>query len=42
MRRKFSNGFKREALGLTRQPGAQISHVARDIGWRRLGVNWRW
>jgi transposase len=42
-RRKFSEEFKREAVGLTRQPGAIISRVARDIGvgagllgrWRR-------
>jgi transposase len=31
-RRKFSEEFKREAVGLTRQPGATISQVARDIG----------
>jgi len=42
-RRKFSEEFKREAVGLTQQPGAVISRVARDIGvgagllgrWRR-------
>jgi len=42
-RRKFSEEFKREALELTRQPGVNISQVARDIGigagllsrWRR-------
>jgi transposase len=42
-RRKFSDEFKREAVGLTRQPGANISQIARDIGvgagilglWRR-------
>ncbi len=42
-RRKFSEEFKREAVGLTQQPGANISRVARDIGvgagllgrWRR-------
>ena len=42
-RRKFSDEFKREAVGLTRLPGAQLSQVARDIGvgagllgrWRR-------
>ena len=42
-RRKFSEEFKREAVGLTRQPGASVSQVARDIGiggnllfrWRR-------
>ncbi|MEO7875157.1 MAG: transposase [Dokdonella sp.] len=42
-RRTFSEEFKREAVGLTRQPDANISQVARDIGvgagllgrWRR-------
>jgi transposase len=42
-RRKFSEEFKREAVGLTLQPGTNISRVARDIGvgagllgrWRR-------
>ena len=42
-RRKFSEEFKREAVGLTRQPDASVSEVARDIGvgsnllfrWRR-------
>jgi len=42
-RRKFSEEFKREAVGLIRQPGTMVSQVARDIGvgagllgrWRR-------
>lgn len=42
-RRKYSEEFKREAVSLTRQPGANVSQVARDIGvgsnllfrWRR-------
>jgi transposase len=42
-RRKYSEEFKREAVALTRQPGASVSEVARDIGvgsnllfrWRR-------
>ncbi|MBK7011631.1 MAG: transposase [Xanthomonadales bacterium] len=42
-RRKFSDEFKREAVGLTRQPGVGVSQVARDLGvgagllgrWRR-------
>lgn len=42
-RRKYSAEFKREAVGLTHQPGANVSQVARDIGvsssqlfrWRR-------
>jgi transposase-like protein len=31
-RRKYSEEFKREAVALTRQPGASVSEVARDIG----------
>ncbi len=31
-RRKFSEEFKREAVGLTRHPCATTSQVARDIG----------
>ena len=40
-RRKYSEEFKREAVGLTRQPGASVSEVARDIG---IGANllFRW
>jgi transposase len=42
-RRTFSEEFKREAVGLMRQPGTRVSQVARDIGvgagllgrWRR-------
>lgn len=42
-RRKFSAEFKREAVELTRQQGATVGQVARDIGvnanqltrWRR-------
>ena len=42
-RRKYSEEFKREAVQLTRQPGASVSQIARDIGvgsnllfrWRR-------
>jgi transposase len=42
-RRKYSEGFQREAVKLTRQPGVTASQVARDIGvepgllgrWRR-------
>ena len=30
-RRKYSEEFKREAVELTRQPGASVSQVARDI-----------
>ena len=35
-RRKYSEEFKREAVGLTRQPGASVSEVGRDIG---VGAN---
>lgn len=40
-RRKYSEEFKREAVGLTRQPDASVSQVARDIG---VGANllFRW
>jgi transposase len=40
-RKKYSVEFKREAVGLTRQPGASVSEVARDIG---VGANllFRW
>lgn len=40
-RRKFSEQFKREAVELTRQPGAVVSQIAHDIG---IGANllWRW
>lgn len=40
-RRKFSEEFKREAVGLTNQPDAQRSQVARDIGVG-AGVLGRW
>lgn len=40
-RRKFSEEFKREAVAPTRQPGASVRQVGRDIG---VGANlpWRW
>ena len=40
-RRKYSDEFKREAVGLTRQPGASVSQVARDIGVNANQL-WRW
>lgn len=40
-RRKFSEEFKREAVGLTRQPGTTVSQVARDIGVG-VGLLGRW
>jgi transposase len=30
-RRKFSDEFKREAVGLTRQPGANVSQIAATL-----------
>lgn len=32
IRKKYSEEFKREAVGLTRQPGASVAQIARDIG----------
>jgi transposase-like protein len=42
-RKKYSEEFKREAVALTRQPGASVAQIAQDIGvnanqlhrWRR-------
>lgn len=42
-RKKYSEEFKREAVGLACQPGVQVSQIAREIGvnandlyrWRR-------
>lgn len=42
-RKKYSDEFKREAVGLIRQPGSKVTQVAADIGvtatqlfrWRR-------
>ncbi len=40
-RRKFSEEFKREAVGLTQQSGANVTQIAQDLG---VGSNllWRW
>jgi len=40
-RRKFSEEFKREAVGLTRQPGASVAQIAQDVGVN-ANVLWRW
>lgn len=40
-RKKYSEEFKREAVNLTMQPGANVSQVARDIGVSR-GQLFRW
>ncbi len=31
-RRKFTDEFKREAVKLCQQPGAMVTHIARDLG----------
>ncbi len=40
-RRKFSEEFKREAVGLSRQPDANVAQIAQELG---IGANllWRW
>ena len=38
---KFNEEFKQEAVGLMRQPNANVSHVARDIGVG-AGILGRW
>jgi len=40
-RAKYSEEFKHEAIKLTSQPGANVSHVARDIGVS-AGQLFRW
>ncbi len=40
-RRKFSEEFKREAVGLTRQPGSNVSQIAQDVGVN-ANLLWRW
>lgn len=40
-RRKFSEEFKREAVGLTRLPGASVVQIAQDLGVRS-NLLWRW
>lgn len=36
-RKKFSEEFKRESVGLTRLPSAKMSQIARDLGIRANG-----
>ena len=31
-RRSFTDEFKREAVKLVKQPGAMVTHIARDLG----------
>jgi transposase len=40
-RKRYSEEFKREAVGLTREPKANISQVARDLGIRTNQL-YRW
>ena len=39
-RRKYSEEFKREAVGLTRQPGSNVSQTAQGLGIR-ANMLWR-
>ena len=40
-RKRYSEEFKREAVGLTRLPGANVSQIARDLGIRANQLH-RW
>lgn len=41
-RRKYSEEFKREAVGLIRQPGANVTQIAKELGVRsNLLFRWR-
>lgn len=40
-RKRYSEEFKREAVGLTREPSANISQIARDLGIRTNQL-YRW
>ena len=40
-RRKFSEEFKREAVGLTRQAGSNIAQIAQEVGVN-ANLLWRW
>lgn len=40
-RKRYREEFKREAVGLTRLPGASVSQIARDLGIR-ADASWRW
>lgn len=31
-RRPLTDGFKRETVNLVKQPGAKVTHIARDLG----------
>jgi len=40
-RKRYSEEFKHEAVGLTRLPGANVSQIARDLGIRANQLH-RW
>lgn len=40
-RKTYSDEFKREAIGLTKLPGANVANIARDLGLRP-NVLYRW
>ena len=40
-RRKFTEEFKREAVGLTRQSGVTVAQIAQDLGIN-ANMLWRW
>jgi transposase len=40
-RRHYDREFKREAVGLSREPGRTVSGVARDLGINE-NMLWRW
>lgn len=40
-RKRYNEEFKREAVGLTRLPGAKVSQIARDLGIRANQIH-RW
>ena len=40
-RRTFTDEFKREAVKLVKQPGAMVTHIARDLGIEQSVVS-RW
>ncbi len=40
-RRTFTEEFKREAVKLVKQPGAKVTHIARDLGIEQSALR-RW
>jgi transposase len=39
-RRSFTDEFKREAVKLCKQPGATVTHIARDLGIQTSVLRW--